>query len=81
MPRSSDSPEGDGWLICLVYRAEENRSDLAVFDALASDDKRMHANPGLHPEIPAEEIDFSFDFMLDHINGERTRRVVNPLAE
>ena len=33
---------------------------LALFDALASDDKRLHANPGLHPEVPAEEIDHAF---------------------
>lgn len=36
---------------------------LAVFDALASDDKRIHANPGLHPEVPAEEIAASFAFI------------------
>ena len=33
---------------------------LALFDAFASDDKRLHANPGLHPEVPAEEIDCAF---------------------
>lgn len=36
---------------------------LAVFDALASADKRIHANPGLHPEVPAEEIAASFGFI------------------
>ena len=36
---------------------------LAVFDALASDDKRIHANPGLHPAVPAEEIATSFAFI------------------
>ena len=36
---------------------------LAVFDALASPDKRIHANPGLHPEVPGEEIAASFDFI------------------
>jgi carotenoid cleavage dioxygenase len=25
--------EGDGWLLAAVWRAQENRSDLAVFDA------------------------------------------------
>lgn len=54
---------------------------LEVFDAFASDDKRMHCNPGLHPEIPQEEIDFSFEFMTGYINGTRERRIVNPLAE
>ncbi len=54
---------------------------LKVFDTFSSTDKRMHANPGLHPEIPAEEIDFAFDFLTSHINGTATRRIINPLAE
>ena len=54
---------------------------LRVFDALASGDKRLHANPGLHPEIPAEELDFAFDFMASTIAGDRERGIVNPLAE
>ena len=36
---------------------------LELFDALASDDKRMHADPGLHAQVPGEEIDFSFEFL------------------
>ncbi|MXY56196.1 MAG: hypothetical protein F4Y41_07300, partial [Gammaproteobacteria bacterium] len=39
---------------------------LELFDALAGEDKRMHANPGLHPEVPGEEIDFSFEFLSTH---------------
>ena len=54
---------------------------LAIFDTFASKDKRLHANPGLHPEIPAEEIDFAFDFMVEHIEGRAKRRIINPLAE
>ena len=42
---------------------------LAVFDALASTDKRLHANPGLHPEVPAEEIASSFDFLKRHLDA------------
>jgi len=42
---------------------------LKVFDAFKSSDKRIHANPGLHPQVPAHEMDFAFDFMLAHING------------
>jgi len=34
IPRSADAPEGDGWLIALVYRALEDRSDFVVLDAL-----------------------------------------------
>ncbi|MBN8942635.1 MAG: carotenoid oxygenase family protein [Rhizobiales bacterium] len=33
VPRSADAPEGDGWLLSVVWRAAENRSDLAVFNA------------------------------------------------
>ncbi|MCY4129660.1 MAG: hypothetical protein OXG15_10545 [Gammaproteobacteria bacterium] len=40
---------------------------LELFDALASSDKRIHANPGLHPEVPGEEMRFAFDFMLKHL--------------
>ncbi len=54
---------------------------LRVFDAFESSDKRIHANPGLHPEIPAEEIDFAFDFLTAHITGDVPRRIINPLAE
>lgn len=31
--RHADAPEGDGWLLSVVWRGGENRSDLAVFDA------------------------------------------------
>jgi carotenoid cleavage dioxygenase len=33
VPRLADAPEGDGWLLATVWRAAENRSDLAVFQA------------------------------------------------
>ncbi len=33
VPRSPDAPEGDGWLLVLVSRVAENRSDLAILDA------------------------------------------------
>ncbi len=33
VPRSPDADEGDGYLIAVVYRAQDNRSDLAIFDA------------------------------------------------
>ena len=32
--RGGDAAEGDGWLLAVVWRARENRSDLAVFNAL-----------------------------------------------
>jgi carotenoid cleavage dioxygenase-like enzyme len=33
VPRSESAPEGDGFLLAVVHRAVENRSDLCVFDA------------------------------------------------
>jgi carotenoid cleavage dioxygenase len=33
VPRSADAAEGDGWVISLVYRGNEDRSDFLVFDA------------------------------------------------
>lgn len=56
-------------------------SCLEAFDNFASEDKRLHANPGLHPMIPGEELDFAFDFLVSHIEGRSERRIVNPLAE
>ncbi len=32
-PRRDDADEGDGWLLALVYRGAEDRSDFAVFEA------------------------------------------------
>jgi pimeloyl-ACP methyl ester carboxylesterase len=54
---------------------------LELFDAIASSDKRLHANPGLHPEIPQEEIDFAFEFITARLAGAPPRRIVNPLAQ
>ena len=34
VPRSPDAPEGDGWLLTCVSRIDQNRSDLAVLDAV-----------------------------------------------
>ena len=33
VPRSADAPEGDGWVVAIVYRGAEDRSDFVVFDA------------------------------------------------
>jgi carotenoid cleavage dioxygenase-like enzyme len=33
VPRSDTAPEGDGWLLSVLYRGEEKTSDLAVFEA------------------------------------------------
>lgn len=54
---------------------------LALFDAIGSTDKRIHANPGLHPEIPTEEVDAAFDFLAARLTADVPRDVTNPLAE
>lgn len=49
---------------------------LALFDAIASDNKRLHANPGLHPAVPVEELDASFSFLVSHLVGTAPARDV-----
>ena len=34
VPRSADAPEGDGWLLSIVGRRDQNRTDLVILDAL-----------------------------------------------
>lgn len=46
----------------------------ALFDRLASADKRLHANPGLHPEVPGEELDQSLRFLTDYLEGRSWSR-------
>lgn len=43
------------------------KSSSELFDALASEDKRLHANPGLHSEIPREEFLFTQTFLARHL--------------
>ena len=33
VPRSDNAAEGDGWLVALIYRGAEDRSDFVVYDA------------------------------------------------
>ena len=54
---------------------------LALFDALGSSDKRLHANPGLHPEIPSEEVAAAIAFIAARLTADVPRNVTNPLAD
>jgi len=45
---------------------------LALFDALGSTDKRLHANPGLHPAVPVEELHHSIEFLVTRLRGGAT---------
>jgi carotenoid cleavage dioxygenase-like enzyme len=47
VPRSPDAPEGDGWILAVVYRGRETRSDLLVFDAT-----HLSAGPLAIAELP-----------------------------
>ncbi len=47
---------------------------LGLFDALGSEDKRLHANPGLHPNVPLEELDFCMAFLERYLDGGRPTR-------
>ncbi len=40
---------------------------LALFDALASAEKTLHANPGKHGEVPSFEVDSSLRFFARHL--------------
>ena len=40
---------------------------LELFDAIGSTDKRLHAHPGLHGEVPAEEFEASGRFLASHL--------------
>ncbi len=42
---------------------------LALFDRLASSDKRLHANPGLHPAVPIEELNHSVTFLVERLTA------------
>ena len=44
-------------------------SALGLFDALASQDKRLHANAGRHIDVPAEEIDAGLEFLAHYLDG------------
>ncbi len=47
---------------------------LALFDAFSSKDKRLHANAGLHPAVPIDELDFSVEFLTSTLDGTRPER-------
>ena len=39
----------------------------ALFDAFASTEKTLHANPGTHGQVPAFEIDSTLRFFARHL--------------
>ncbi|MBS0428638.1 MAG: carotenoid oxygenase family protein [Proteobacteria bacterium] len=47
VPRSADAPEGEGWLLAVIYRGAMKTSELAVFDA-----QRLAAGPVCLATLP-----------------------------
>ena len=47
VPRRPDAPEGDGWLLVLVNRLDQNRSDLAILDT-----QKLEAGPVAIARLP-----------------------------
>jgi fermentation-respiration switch protein FrsA (DUF1100 family) len=45
---------------------------LALFDALVSAEKTLHANPGKHGDLPAFELDSTLRFLARHLGIERS---------
>lgn len=47
VPKSPDAPEGDGWILAVIYRAAEDRSDLLILDA-----QNIEGEPAAVIEVP-----------------------------
>jgi len=43
---------------------------LGLFDWSVSKHRRPHANPGLHPDVPADELIISGSFLVRYLAGE-----------
>jgi dienelactone hydrolase len=61
-------------LFLLPWDDEEidRRSGLALFDAFASKEKTLHANPGRHNQVPTFEIDNEALFYARHLDRPAT---------
>ncbi len=79
-PRISAAAEGIHVPVLFIMQLEDElftrEQSLALFDALASADKRLHANPGLHPEVPTEELHHSVAFLAAHLHGRAAPREI-----
>jgi carotenoid cleavage dioxygenase-like enzyme len=54
VPRHSEAMEGDGWLLAVIWRGAENRSDLAIFNAT-----EIEGGPIAHVEL-SHRVPFGF---------------------
>jgi len=62
-------------ITCPVFFVQQWHDELfaredssALFDAIASPDKRLHANPGAHMAVPGEELAYSAQFLARHLS-------------
>lgn len=53
---------------------------LALFDALGTADKRLHANPGPHHAVLLAEFNFSFTFMRGRLAAPGARQIINLIS-
>jgi alpha-beta hydrolase superfamily lysophospholipase len=63
---AADAPQVRCPILFLTQTDDElfpTEAALALFAALGSDDKRLHAHPGKHVEVPAEEFGASEAFL------------------
>ena len=49
-------------------------ASLALFDAFASAEKTLHANPGQHGDLPAFELDSALRFFARHLGSTAASR-------
>ena len=53
---------------------------IELFNAIGSKNKRLHANPGVHAEIPLDEVDYAADFILARLAGA-PQKAVRPMLQ
>jgi dienelactone hydrolase len=77
-PTITVAAESIGVPVLFLMQLEDELFDrdeyLALFDALATSDKRLHANPGLHPAVPMEELHHCIEFLVAGLQGRRADR-------
>jgi dienelactone hydrolase len=69
---AADAPAVTCPVLFLVQLEDElfaRPPSLALFDALGSRDKRLHANPGRHAAVPPEEFGESERFLARHLRS------------
>ncbi|MGH9297112.1 MAG: alpha/beta hydrolase [Acidimicrobiales bacterium] len=69
---ATDAPEVTCPLLFLVQWSDElfpRGLAIELFEALGSRDKRLHANPGRHGELPDEEIGYSAEFLVSRLTA------------